>query len=96
MKSQIIMKLLVYGLTDKNSYAFALHDCDIVNYSREIPARLFFPIVHSALDFEFNKGFYSRVTYKLHGRATRLLYSPLIHGLEKVFGRSETSRDVIL
>jgi len=87
-KGRNVWTMIGYGLTDKNSYAFALHDCDIVNYSREIPARLFFPIVHSALDFEFNKGFYSRVTYKLHGRATRLLYSPLIHGLEKVFGRS--------
>ena len=87
-KGRNVWTMIGYGLTDKNSYAFALHDCDIVNYSREIPARLFFPIVHSALDFEFNKGFYSRVTHKLHGRATRLLYSPLIHGLEKVFGRS--------
>ncbi len=87
-KGRNVWTMIGYGLTDKNSYAFALHDCDIVNYSREIPARLFFPIVHSALDFEFNKGFYSRVTHKLHGRATRLLYSPLVHALEKVFGSS--------
>lgn len=87
-KGRNVWTMIGYGLTDKNSYAFALHDCDIVNYSREIPARLFFPIVHPALDFEFNKGFYSRVTHKLHGRATRLLYSPLLHALGKVVGRS--------
>ncbi len=87
-KGRNVWTMLGYGLTDQTSYAFALHDCDIVNYSREIPARLFFPIVHPALDFEFNKGFYSRVTDKLHGRATRLLYSPLVHALGKVFGRS--------
>lgn len=87
-KGRNVWTMIGYGLTDQASYAFALHDCDIVNYSREIPARLFFPIVHPALDFEFNKGFYSRVTDKLHGRATRLLYSPLIHALGKVFGKS--------
>jgi glucosyl-3-phosphoglycerate synthase len=87
-KGRNVWTMIGYGLTDQKSYAFALHDCDIVNYSREIPARLFFPIVHPALDFEFNKGFYSRVTHKLHGRATRLLYSPLVHALGKVFGRS--------
>jgi glucosyl-3-phosphoglycerate synthase len=39
-----------------------LHDCDIVNYRREILARLFFPVVHPALDYEFSKGYYARVT----------------------------------
>lgn len=87
-KGRNVWTMIGYGLTDKDSYAFALHDCDIVNYSREIPARLFYPIVHPALDFEFNKGFYSRVTNKLHGRATRLLYTPLINSLKKVYGTS--------
>lgn len=85
-KGRNVWTMLGYGLTDVDAYAFALHDCDIVNYTREIPARLFFPIVHPALDFEFNKGFYSRVTDKLHGRVTRLFYSPLVHSLAKVFG----------
>tara|TARA_B100000809_G_scaffold240984_1_gene263794 strand:+ start:2891 stop:4102 length:1212 start_codon:yes stop_codon:yes gene_type:complete len=87
-KGRNVWTMLGYALTDKDAYAFALHDCDIVNYSREIPARLFYPIVHPALDFEFNKGFYSRVTNKLHGRATRLLYTPLINSLIKVYGPS--------
>ncbi|PLY10872.1 MAG: glycosyl transferase [Arcobacter sp.] len=85
-KGRNVWTMMGYGLADKDAYAFALHDCDIVNYNREIPARLFFPIVHPALDFEFNKGFYSRVTDKLHGRATRLLYTPLINSLKKVYG----------
>ena len=87
-KGRNVWTMLGYGLTDKDAYAFALHDCDIVNYSREIPARLFYPIIHPALDLEFNKGYYSRVTDKLHGRATRLLYSPLINSLKKVHGQS--------
>jgi glucosyl-3-phosphoglycerate synthase len=87
-KGRNVWTMIGYGLTDKDAYAFALHDCDIVNYNREIPARLFYPIIHPALDFEFNKGFYSRVTNKLHGRATRLLYTPLINSLTKVYGSS--------
>jgi glucosyl-3-phosphoglycerate synthase len=85
-KGRNVWTMMGYGLADKDAYAFALHDCDIVNYSREIPARLFYPIIHPALDFEFNKGYYSRVTDKLHGRATRLLYTPLINSLIKVYG----------
>ncbi len=87
-KGRNVWTMIGYGLTDQDAYAFALHDCDIVNYTREVPARLFFPIVHPALDFEFNKGFYSRVTDKLHGRVTRLFYSPLVHSLVKVFGNN--------
>ena len=87
-KGRNVWTMIGYGLTDKDAYAFALHDCDIVNYNREIPARLFYPIIHPGLDFEFNKGFYSRVTNKLHGRATRLLYTPLINSLTKVYGSS--------
>ena len=87
-KGRNVWTMIGYGLTDKDAYSFALHDCDIVNYNREIPARLFYPIIHPGLDFEFNKGFYSRVTSKLHGRATRLLYTPLINSLTKVYGSS--------
>lgn len=83
-----VWMMLGYVLSDEHAYAMALHDCDIVNYTREIPARLFYPIVHPAFDFEFNKGYYSRVTNKLHGRATRLFYTPLLKSLEKVFGKS--------
>lgn len=87
-KGRNVWTMLGYALSDKNAYAFALHDCDIVNYSRDIPARLFYPIVHPALDFEFNKGYYSRVTHKLHGRVTRLFYSPLIKALKSTYGES--------
>lgn len=87
-KGRNVWTMIGYGLTSQDNYAFALHDCDILNYSREIVARLFYPIVHPALDYEFNKGYYSRVTTKLHGRVTRLFYNPLISSLEKVLGKS--------
>jgi glucosyl-3-phosphoglycerate synthase len=83
-----VWMMLGYVLSDRDAYAIALHDCDIVNYSREIPARLFFPIVHPAFDFEFNKGYYSRVDNRLYGRATRLFYTPLLKSLERVFGNN--------
>jgi glucosyl-3-phosphoglycerate synthase len=85
-KGRNVWTMIGYGLTNEDNYAFALHDCDIVNYSREIVARLFYPIIHPALDFEFNKGYYSRVTHKLHGRVTRLFYTPLINALTSTFG----------
>lgn len=85
-KGRNVWTIMGYGLTDQDNYAFALHDCDIVNYSREIVARLFYPIVHPALDFEFNKGYYSRVTKKLHGRVTRLFYTPLIKAMRNTIG----------
>ena len=83
-----VWMMIGYVLSDSNAYAIALHDCDIVNYTREIPARLFYPIVHPAFDFEFNKGYYSRVTDRLHGRVTRLFYTPLLKSIERVFGKS--------
>lgn len=85
-KGRNVWTMIGYGLTNQDNYAFALHDCDIVNYSRAVVARLFYPIVHPALDFEFNKGYYSRVTHKLHGRVTRLFYTPLIKALTLTFG----------
>ncbi len=87
-KGRNVWTMLGYALADKSAFAFALHDCDIVNYSREVPARLFYPIIHPALDFEFNKGYYSRVTDRLHGRATRLFYTPLIKALKSTYGES--------
>ncbi len=88
-KGRNVWTMIGYALSDPNAYAFALHDCDIVNYNRGIPAKLFYPIIHPALDFEFNKGYYSRVTDRLHGRVTRLFYSPLIKALKKTYGATE-------
>ncbi len=84
-KGRNVWTMLGYGLINQENEAFALHDCDIINYNKEIVARLFYPIVHPALDYEFNKGYYSRVTKKLHGRVTRLLYTPLLKALKVTF-----------
>jgi glucosyl-3-phosphoglycerate synthase len=75
-----------YILSRKEFHGIALHDCDIITYSRDMLARLCYPVTNPNLDYEFCKGFYSRVTDRLHGRMTRLLVTPLIRSLQKIFG----------
>lgn len=75
-----------YVLSQQNYHVIAIHDCDIVTYSRDMLARLCYPVTNPSLDYDFCKGFYTRVTDRLHGRATRLLVTPLIRSLEKIIG----------
>ena len=60
----------------------AIHDCDIKNYSRELPGRLCHPLLDQQWGFRFNKGFYSRHSDRLHGRLQRLLVRPLLRAME--------------
>jgi glucosyl-3-phosphoglycerate synthase len=77
---------LAYGyiLASGKADVIALHDCDIMTYSREMLARLCYPVASPNLDYVFCKGFYSRVTDRMHGRVTRLLVTPLVRALQKV------------
>lgn len=79
---------LAYGyvLARGQSDVIALHDCDIVTYSRELLARLCYPVANPNLNYVFCKGFYSRVTNKMNGRVTRLLVTPLIRSLQQLAG----------
>ena len=85
-KGRSVWITMGYILADRDVYAIALHDCDIVNYRKEMLARLLYPVVHPATDFEFSKGYYARVTDRLYGRVTRLFYTPLIRTLKKILG----------
>lgn len=85
-KGRSVWMSLGYILSDRDIYAIALHDCDIVNYSKEMVARLIYPVVHPALSYEFSKGYYARVTDRLYGRVTRLYYTPLISTLKRILG----------
>lgn len=80
---------LAYGyvLARGKSDVIALHDCDIVTYSRELLARLCYPIANPNLNYVFCKGYYSRVTNKMNGRVTRLLVTPLIRSLQQLTGQ---------
>ncbi|MDE3168000.1 MAG: glycosyl transferase [Acidobacteriota bacterium] len=75
---------LAYGylLAMRDCGMIALHDCDIVNYDRQLLARLCYAIAHPHLPFDFCKGYYARVTDRMHGRVTRLFMMPLIRALE--------------
>jgi glucosyl-3-phosphoglycerate synthase len=75
-----------YVLSREESKVVALHDCDIVNHSRELVARLCYPVAAPSVDYAFCKGYYARVTDRMHGRVTRLFVTPLIHSLEKMLG----------
>lgn len=79
---------LAYGyvLARQEFHTIALHDCDILTYSRDLLARLCYPITNPNLNYTFCKGFYSRVTDRMHGRVTRLLFTPLIRSLQKIIG----------
>lgn len=85
-KGRSVWMALGYILENRDVYAIALHDCDIVNYQREMLARLIYPVVHPAIDFEFSKGYYSRVAEKFYGRVTRLFYTPLVRALKRILG----------
>ncbi|OGS98305.1 MAG: glycosyl transferase [Gallionellales bacterium RIFCSPLOWO2_12_FULL_59_22] len=80
---------LAYGyvLARAKSDVIALHDCDIVTYSRELLARLCYPVAHPSLDYVFCKGYYSRVSNKMNGRVTRLLVTPLVRSLQQLVGQ---------
>jgi glucosyl-3-phosphoglycerate synthase len=73
-----------YLLARGECEVIALHDCDIVNYSRELLARLCYPVAHPNLGLEFCKGYYARVTSGMHGRVTRLFMIPLIRAMESM------------
>ena len=79
---------LAYGyvLASQRSRVIAVHDCDIRDYSRELLARLCFPTANPNMNYEFAKGYYGRVTDRLHGRVTRLFMTPLLQALKSVLG----------
>jgi glucosyl-3-phosphoglycerate synthase len=76
-----------YFNASARSEAVALHDCDIVTYSRHLLARLFYPVVDPTFNYKFCKGYYYRADdAKLNGRVVRLLVTPLLRTLKKFFG----------
>ena len=85
-KGRAVWIALGYVLAGGKSRVIAFHDCDIVNYTRAMVARLCYPVTSPHSEFEFCKGFYSRYTTKMYGRATRLFFTPFIRALEKILG----------
>ena len=79
-----------YVLAAGRSRSIALHDCDILTYSRDLLARLIYPVANPAFNYMFCKGYYARVAEgSLNGRVSRLLVTPLLRALKKVCGQRE-------
>jgi glucosyl-3-phosphoglycerate synthase len=70
--------------------AVAIHDCDILNYRRELLVRLCFPVLHPEMAFQVSKGFSARFSTQLNGRVMRLLITPLLQAMEHVEGFART------
>ncbi|MBY5992389.1 glycosyl transferase [Ferrimonas balearica] len=86
-KGRNVWYCLGYVLARGQTESVALHDCDIVTYDRSMLARLIYPVANPTFNYEFCKGFYARVADgKLNGRVTRLLVTPLLRSLKKIFG----------
>ncbi|MBB4123990.1 glycosyl transferase [Martelella radicis] len=86
-KGRNVWYCIGYVLGARNSSVVALHDCDIVTYSREMLARLVYPVTNPAFPYVFSKGYYPRIADgSLNGRVTRLLVTPLLLSLEKTIG----------
>lgn len=85
-KGRSVWMAFGYVLSQQNFRVIAIHDCDILTYNRDLLARLCYPSTNPSLDYDFCKGFYSRVTDRMHGRVTRLLFTPIIRALQRIVG----------
>jgi len=76
-----------YVMACKDSAVLGLHDCDILTYSRDMLARLLYPVANPNFPYQLAKGYYPRIGEgKLNGRVSRLLVSPLLISLKKTIG----------
>lgn len=89
-KGRNVWYCMGYVLASGRAESVALHDCDITTYNREMLARLIYPVANPQFNYEFCKGFYARVADgQINGRVCRLLVTPLLRALKKVFGEIE-------
>ena len=89
-KGRNVWYCIGYMLATGRSESIALHDCDIVTYTRELLARLIYPVANPQFNYMFCKGYYARVADgKLNGRVSRLLVTPLLRSLKKIFGEMD-------
>lgn len=80
-KGQSVWIALGYILGGLNADVIALHDCDITTYSATMLARLIEPGADPGKNYEFCKGFYTRIAPQgklMRGRVTRLFVAPFL------------------
>jgi glucosyl-3-phosphoglycerate synthase len=78
---------LGYLLAEAKVDYIAFQDADVVNYQREMLARLVLPALDPIVDYDFVKAYYARVSDRLHGRVTRLFLSPLLAAFTRLIGQ---------
>lgn len=75
-----------YLLAEQHVDYMAFLDADIVNFGREMLARLILPALDPIVDFDFVKAYYARFSDRLYGRVTRLYVSPLLAAFTRLIG----------
>ena len=89
-KGRNVWYCMGYILASGQSDSVALHDCDILTYKRDLLAHLIYPVANPHFNYEFCKGYYSRVANgKINGRVSRLFVTPLLRALKRVMGPSD-------
>ncbi|MGJ8674200.1 alpha-amylase family glycosyl hydrolase [Rubritalea sp.] len=89
-KGRNVWYMFGYVLASEKAEAVALHDCDITTYSRDMLARLIYPVANPSFSYKFCKGYYARVANNaMNGRVCRLLVTPLLRALKKVCGAND-------
>jgi glucosyl-3-phosphoglycerate synthase len=76
-----------YVLATHHARVIVTHDCDILDYRRDLLARLCYPTANPNMSYEFAKGYYSRVSDRMHGRVTRLFMTPVMRAMRSVLGQ---------
>ena len=86
-KGRNVWYMFGYILATDKARAVALHDCDITTYTKDMLARLIYPVSNPTFSYKFCKGYYARVANNsLNGRVCRLLVTPLIRAFKQVCG----------
>lgn len=81
-----------YLLAEEQVDYIAFQDADVINFHREMLARLVLPALDPIVDFDFVKAYYARVSDRLHGRVTRLFLSPLLAAFARLIGQDHYIR----
>ncbi|QCU91008.1 glycosyl transferase [Thiomicrorhabdus sediminis] len=96
-KGRNVWYMIGYVLGSNKVESVALHDCDIVTYDRSLLAKLIYPVANPQFNYDFAKGFYTRIANQtMNGRVTRLLVTPLIRALQKTAGEVNERADEYL
>ncbi|MEX0405105.1 glycosyl transferase [Aquibium sp. LZ166] len=86
-KGRNVWYCLGYALAAQQTDVVAIHDCDITTYSRDLLARLVYPVANPSFRYVFSKGYYSRIAGgTINGRVSRLLVTPLLQALAMTVG----------